>query len=324
MSAFPHHYALYGLTLHSSRPIAGLSLAREGPSADVVTIDFAGDLVDRPAAEPFMTAGFETLWHLDDERWLIEYSAPEKGYVWTALHEPGAIVVRWNHDAILDDIAPILQGSAISATLHLRGVPLLHACVLAIDDFAIAVTGAPGAGKSTTAAAFVAAGHRLVSDDVAALDLAEGCVRVESGYPRMRMYADSARAAGFDEHALTRVFHEKLLGDKRFLDLPPRAFREGPLPLRAIYMLQPRHPGSRETTIAALDVRAAVPALLANLYSVRFLDRRRLQKALENCARIASAVAIRQVHAADDLGALSALADAIAADATLIRAGNCR
>ena len=315
MSAFPHHYALYGLDVHSNRAIAGLCRARAEQPSNVITLDFAGEVEAGPAAAPFLTSGFETLWHLDEQRWLVQYSAPEKGYVWTALHEPGAIVVRWNDDAILDDVAPILQGSAISATLHLRGIPLLHACILAIDDFAVAVIGAPGAGKSTTAAAFVAAGYALVSDDIGALDVAGPDVRVHSGYPRMRLYSDSARAAGFDDAALQRVFHEPLLGDKSFVELPPEAFRHGPLPLRAVYVLQPRKSGSHETTIAAVNGRASVPVLMENIYSVRFLDRRRLQNAFANCTRIASAAAVRTVRAADDLGALSALVEAIAADA---------
>ncbi|HYH09220.1 MAG TPA: hypothetical protein VEK11_19395 [Thermoanaerobaculia bacterium] len=312
MSAFPHHYAVYGVTLRANRPIAGLL---PGPEDAAVTIDFAGPLAERPVSAPFFVSGVETLWHLDEERWLIEYSAPERGYVWTALHEPGRIEVRWNHDAILDDIAPILQGSCLSATLHLRAIPLLHASILAVDDVAIAIMGAPGAGKSTTAAAFVAAGYPLVSDDVGALDLSGPAMRVHSGYPRMRLYADSARAAGFEASALPRVFHEELLGDKRFVELPPTAFREGPLPLRAIYMLQPR---SRQTAITALDARVSVPALMQNVYSLRFLDRKRLQDALVNCTRIVSATAIRTLRAADDLAALPALVEAIAGDARAV------
>jgi hypothetical protein len=316
MSRFPHQYALYGQTVHSNREIAGLRPARSGQSPnDVVTIDFAGALEESPAAAPFLVAGFETLWHLDDEHWLVRYDAPEKGYVWSALHGPGGIVVRWNDDAILQDIAPILQGSAFSATLHLRGIPLLHASVLAIDDFAVAVMGTPGAGKSTTAAAFVAAGYQLVSDDVGALDLSAPGVRVHSGYPRMRLYADSARAAGFDESALQRVFREPLLGDKSFIELPPSSFREGPLPLRAVYMLQPRSAASRQTTITAVHGAGSLPLLMSNTYSVRFLDPRRLQKAFAHCSRIASATAIRSVQAADDLDALPALVDAIVTDA---------
>ncbi len=316
MSAFAHCYTLYGVSVRSNRAIAGLSQARPDPSSNVVTVDFAGEIGELPAAAPFLTNGMETLWHLDGERWLVQYSAPARGYVWTALHEPDAIVVRWNHDAILDDIDPILQGSAISPTLHLRGIPLLHACIVAIDDFAIAIMGAPGAGKSTTAAAFVAAGYGLVSDDIGALEFAGSTVRVHSGYPRMRLYSDSARAAGFTDAALQSVFHERLLGYKSYVELSPSAFREGPLPLRGIFMLQPRKTGSDETTITAVDSRAPVPMLMDNIYSVRFLDRRRLQKAFASCTKIASAAAIRTVRAADDLGSLSALVEAIAADAS--------
>ena len=315
MSAFPHHYTLYGLTVSSNRPIAGLLPAGPEQTSNAITVDFAGEIQPRPATPPFMKGGFETLWHLDDQRWLVEYSAPEKSYVWTALHEPGSIVVRWNDDAILDDIAPILQGSAISATLHLRGIPLLHASILAVGDFAIAVMGAPGAGKSTTAAAFVAAGYALVSDDIGALDLTGPGVQVHSGYPRMRLYSDSANAAGLDVDALQKVFRDDLLDDKFFIELPQTSFRSGRLPLRAIYILQPRAGDAHEPAIGGFDGLAAVPELMKNLYSLRFLDRGRFEKALENCMRIAIAVPVRTVQAAHDLSKLRLLVQSIAADA---------
>jgi hypothetical protein len=309
-----HRYTLYGVTLQSNRPLPGLAPPRTDDAARPITVEFAGALMPVPAFAPFCTSGFETLWHLDARRWLLQYRHERLNYTWSALYDADTIVLRWNDDAILDDIPPVLQGPAVAAALHLRGIPLLHACVLAIDDFAVALMGAPGAGKSTTAAAFVAAGHALVSDDLGALDL-NGSVRVQSGYPRLRLFADSARAAGFDETKLQRAFNEESLGDKYYVDLDGPAFRGGSSALRCIYILQPRRKGGRETTITALEARASIPLLMQNLYSVRFLDKPRLQNALRDCAHIAANVAVRTVQAADDLSALPSLVTTIAADA---------
>ena len=45
------------------------------------------------------------------------------------------------------------------------GLPILHSCSLACDDRVALVLGPSGAGKSTLAAAWVASGRRIVSDD---------------------------------------------------------------------------------------------------------------------------------------------------------------
>jgi hypothetical protein len=46
-----------------------------------------------------------------------------------------------------------------------RGLPLLHASAVADDTWAVAIAGASGAGKSTTALTCLAAGLRIVGDD---------------------------------------------------------------------------------------------------------------------------------------------------------------
>src|SRR5690606_23216096 len=46
-----------------------------------------------------------------------------------------------------------------------QGLPLLHASAVADDSGAVAIAGASGAGKSTTALACLAAGLRIVGDD---------------------------------------------------------------------------------------------------------------------------------------------------------------
>jgi hypothetical protein len=318
MTQFPHEYALYGLTLRSNRPLPGLAPAREGHP--VITLDFAGPLQERPATAPFFTNGFETLWHLAERRWLLQYEHAALGYKWTAAYENDHVELRWSDEAIVEDIPPVLHGPAIAAALHLRQVPLLHACVLAIDDFAIALIGAPGAGKSTTAAAFVAAGHALVSDDLAALQIGADEVRVESGYPRLRLFPDTAKAVGWDGDSLPRAFRSDVMGDKRFVELEPAAFRYESLPLRAIYVLQPRSASQRETAITRIGTHGAVPLLMQNIYSLRFLNRTALGQSLAWCARVAAMTAIRSVRACDDLSTLSSLVSWVSSDALGIEA----
>jgi hypothetical protein len=318
MTELAHHYALYGLTLQSNRAMPGLLPARGGD--DVVVIDFAGRVEDDPAATPFWTSGFETLWHLANETWLLAYrAAGVEGHHWTLRYDGGArVTVRWDSEELLADIPPVLQGPGIAASLHLRGVPLLHACVIDVDGGAILVMGAPGAGKSTTAAALVRSGFPLVSDDLAALSLRGRDVFVHAGYPRLRLFADSARAAGWDPSHLSRTFVTPLLGDKRFVDLAGGSFTPEALPVRAIYVLQPRRSGGGDPVVTPID-RAAAWALLAqNVYSLRFLDPTRRFRSVRDCAEVAARVPLRSVEAGDDLDALPRLVEVLTGDARAV------
>ena len=304
-----HSYRVYGLRVESSRPIPGLVPAREG--GDAVAVDFAGQTEPDPDTPPFWTNGAETLWHLDADTWLLAYRAPGRdGYHWTLRYDGGRrITVRWESEALLRDIPAVLQGPGMAAALHLRGVPVLHGCVVDVGAGAIVVMGAPGTGKSTSAAALVRAGCRLVSDDLAAIDLRAEDVLVQHGYPRLRLFPDSAAAAGWDPSQLTRTFDTPLLGDKRYVQLDADHFSAGAFPVRAVYVLQPRRAGRGDPTVTTADREEAWHILASNIYALRFLDAHRRFRCVRDCAAIASRVPVRRVQASDDLGALPRLID---------------
>jgi hypothetical protein len=317
MSEPAFEYGIYGLRLRSNRQLAGFAEPRDG--APLVTLDFAG--APEPHAQqkaPFWTNGFETLWHRNDGRWLLRYDDLRDGAFWTLELDPAGshMTVRWSSQSLLDDVPAVLQGPGLAALLHLRGVTMLHASVIAVGDAAIALIGEPGAGKSTTAAAFVTNGFASMSDDLAALS-SYGVIRVHSGYPRLRAFPDSLHAAGLDPDTLPRVFVDESLGPKRYLTLSEDegSFHSSPLPLRAVYYLMTRVVGSREPRIEALSVRQSLPILLQNLYSTRFLDNARRITLIRNVAGIAATVPLRAVQAGDDLAALPRLVAAIASDA---------
>jgi len=65
---------------------------------------------------------------------------------------------------------PIL-GPIMGWLLFQRGLAVLHSSAVSIDNFAIAFMGDKGAGKSTTAAAFLQAGADLITDDLLVIDM---------------------------------------------------------------------------------------------------------------------------------------------------------
>lgn len=311
-----HRYSLYGVTLESNRGMGGL-LPATIAGEDAVTVDFAGGVEAWPEMTPHWTNGFETLWHLDATSWLLAYDAAGiERYRWTIRYDrESRLTVRWDADELLADIPSVIQGPGIAAALHLRGTPLLHACAIEISGGAILLIGVPGAGKSTTAAALVRAGFPLVSDDVAALSLDETEVVVYPGYPRLRLFEDSAMAAGFARSQMSRTFVSPLLGDKQSVDVSGAGFANAPLPVRAIYVLQPRASGRVVPVVTPVGRGDAWPLLARNVYAMRFLDDVRRFRAVRDCVSIAARIPVRSVQAGDDLSALSRLVEVLSRDA---------
>ncbi|MFV0644569.1 MAG: hypothetical protein ACK5NN_08725 [Sphingomonadaceae bacterium] len=84
-----------------------------------------------------------------------------------------------------------LLGPVMAILLHQRGHMVLHASAIAIDDQAHVFLGDKGAGKSTTAAGLITAGHRLIVDDVVALALSDsGEPVIHAGFPAMKLDQD--------------------------------------------------------------------------------------------------------------------------------------
>lgn len=92
------------------------------------------------------------------------------------------------------DIRLFLFGTVFGMLCHQRGVLPIHASVVEIDGRAVAFAGPSGAGKSTLAAAFLRAGYRILSDDVAPVEV-HAAGMILPGIRRIRLWADSAEHA---------------------------------------------------------------------------------------------------------------------------------
>jgi hypothetical protein len=128
---------------------------------------------------------------------------------------PGIARLHVSHGAkILIDLAPgaslnelraYLLGSATGALLHQRGFMPLHASAVEIDGQAIAFCGASGAGKSTLALNLVKRGHRLLSDDICAIDTSSGVPSIWPGLINLKLWRESLTAVGEGYEALQPV-----------------------------------------------------------------------------------------------------------------------
>jgi urease gamma subunit len=126
----------------------------------------------------------------------LRYRATAWGY---AFHLDGTPVLETRGDgAVLrlvgDRRAPpeIVEGwirCLAAKVLSLQGVPVLHAAACAFGEATVAICGQSGAGKTTTARAFAAAGRELYAEDMVVLDLDARPAAFIAAEPALRRWA---------------------------------------------------------------------------------------------------------------------------------------
>lgn len=187
--AAPFRYCAFGLTIESD-----FAIAEAEPQSSPESSAGACDLRIRAAKIPPSQTAFEGFRNheITAEGDLLEY------------RDVGRFLVRG--DGFIDvDIDPAfdprliglpLFGPVMACHLHRQGLLVLHGSAVLIGGEAHVFLGDKGQGKSTTAAALVAAGFPLVADDVVAIDrLENGCLSVRATFPAMKL--DAGMMAGF-------------------------------------------------------------------------------------------------------------------------------
>ncbi len=125
---------------------------------------------------------------------------------------------------------PLLAaGMGLAFCLALRGHLCLHTSAVEVDARAVALTAPSGYGKSTLAAAAVAAGHPLVADDLLRVDVDGASAHVFSGSSEIRLRPNAATLA---EHWPER---QRTTADERTAVAPPHT-RSAQLPLAALVL----------------------------------------------------------------------------------------
>lgn len=112
-----------------------------------------------------------------------------------------------------------LLGPVFGLMLHLRGALVLHASAVAIGGVSAVFVGDKMAGKSTMAGAFLRAGHRLLTDDLLAIDLVDPLVpRILPAFAQLKLSEESSAAVELDGAEGLPLAHASL---------PKRQFRLG-------------------------------------------------------------------------------------------------
>lgn len=217
----------------------------------------------------------------------------------------GAFHIREGREIILDPrpgvdpalLRVVLMGRMMAFLLRQRGWLPLHASGIAIGNQAALFLGASGSGKSTTAAAFHAFGHEVITDDVGAVRVMGQRCLVRGAGSRIRLLADSRTVFGGLEPKGV------LQWDKHTFHLTDGKVRD-PLPVRRIYLLEyGEKPGTDP-----IPPLSAVAALSGNSFVKSWrMDTEALSAHLADCSAVAGAVPVYRLRRPRSLEALPEL-----------------
>jgi len=177
-------YAAFGLTIESELTLPPLTSLPAGGTDDPDVTVTCGPVAGLPADRDD-----DRHRYVDDDEFVLSYGVGE-----ATVRNGTEIRVDPAPDAPMAVVRRLVVGPLFNYLLHQRGSLVVHASTVQIGDRAVAFVGDSGDGKSTTATAFLAAGHRVLSDDVAAIDTDDGAPTVQPGYPAVKLAPDAVEA----------------------------------------------------------------------------------------------------------------------------------
>jgi hypothetical protein len=186
------------------------------------------------------------------------------------------------------DAEIFLLGPAWASLCHQRGLLPLHASAIRTGQGLVAFSGHSGAGKSTTAAAMVASGYELVTDDVLPISLNQDAS--PGAWPYLRRMKLCSEPIAQLSLSPVEVVSTRIDREKQFV-CPQLAASDEWVRLERIYLLDTSPGDSR--AIDRLVGADAVRALVDQTYHFAFvLKSGHFRDHLEMCAHIAARVPI--------------------------------
>jgi hypothetical protein len=300
----------FGLDLEADFDVVGLEPTPDevGPrrtSVELATAEAVADAWGDPA-------GAE---RISDRAMAID-AARDVGYLVHA-GEFGQHLIAPGGDHILCGISPgdepwrwqrLLIGQLLPFAALLQGLECLHASAVVRDDGAVAIVGAPAAGKTTLAALLTLRGYTFLTDDVLAVEASGDGVLAHPG-AGLANVRSTGRAVAPDR--LGRPIGE---ADGAVRVTLPR--HRGAVPLRLLILLD------RGADAPDLELERPTPLdprlLLAASFNFVVQTPERLRTQLEVCARIAERVAVLRATVPPGTDPESVAARIDAADAELM------
>ncbi len=153
----------------------------------------------------------------------------------------GDILISQGREIVIDPVPgadegrmrAILLGPIFCVLMRQRGLLVLHASAVNINNKAVAFIGGPGWGKSTLATTFHTKGYDVLTDDVMPIQIGSGQPLVFPAYPQFKVWPQAVASLGHNAENFSPIFQDaRKLAYKFSL-----GFQQTPLPLERIYVL---------------------------------------------------------------------------------------
>jgi len=135
----------------------------------------------------------------------------------------------------IDDslLRTVVLGPVFCVLLRQRGLLVLHASCININNNGIAFMGSSGWGKSTLATAFHTKGYDVLTDDVLPIKVEKNQAIVYPSYPQFKLCPDAATSLGKDIQQLFPVSNNSF----KVAYQVDQGFQQNPILLQKIYVL---------------------------------------------------------------------------------------
>lgn len=289
-------YEAFGLVVTTDFELPELPQVDPSPEGPDVVVE-RGTVDSPPELDPDRTFHYESP---TEQRLLYPVA--------NVLVESGRrIVVDPVEDAPPEVVRHLLVGPAMNFLLHQRNVFVLHASTVSVDGAAVAFAGESGRGKTTTATAFLRDGHRVLSDDVAAITFEGGSPAVRSGYPSIKLDPGIVKRW---ELPVEEPHRPSSARDRHFYGLCHDQPTD-PVPLKRVYLLE----DGDEVGIDPLPPGEQFVELVANTYVAGILgDGGEATVNFGQCTSVARTVDVCRLYRPRELDTLSDVVEAVRAD----------
>jgi hypothetical protein len=316
------YYQVYGLTFRSNCELPGLDRTQE-----TSIVDYSLRLDDSNRFEmlcrDFRYPWYISPWRLKCGRTVLQVWKAEEclkflfrfydGVEFIIDRERGDIWVDGVRGAPLQAATRHLLFSLPGFLLGLRKSVSLQGAAIGLGDGAIALLGKSRSGKSVLSASMAAQGFDVLSDDLVALDVIGGTVKVYPGYPWISLRPDSVHWLGADKLGAPRSCSKWHYLDEAYVTWDVRKARPcqlKPRRLEAIYLLAPAEDSKCKPAIEPVPRRRALMALMeaADHTHIPYPEFKRQEFSLMGAVvAVVPTYGLRYHLSADSLPALSSL-----------------
>jgi hypothetical protein len=204
------------------------------------------------------------------------------------------ITCRRAEESSTESFQVYMLGQALSFALVQQRFEPLHATVVVVNGQAVAFLGSNGSGKSSLAACFLEAGHRLLTDDLLILQESPDRILAYPGPPRIKLFP--RMAARFLGDPVSDV---RMNADTAKLILPLDEHRTcaSPVALNAIYTLAVPREACRTASVSVetLSAREAFVELVRGTFNRRVVNPRRLETQFRVMARLTDRISVKKL-----------------------------